>query len=243
MPDRIDTWAREMSLKVMGSESRSVTIDLVRDGSGAGAAAPVASASSSISPQTDVPAVENGDRRETMRPHCSAAIAASERHWWLRVVILLTTASLPKSSSQNSSSTSRLALASMTCGQGTADPPIRGTNGTNEPVISWLVKGPMGLLAWLRIRARPSYVLRTYDICTCTYMLRYRNSSWTPLKGTPSFPMLQKIIGQSSPFVALMPGLRGITTILRKKSVPCRTSDGTANLFAFLRSTDTQMEQ
>ena len=54
MPDRIDTWAREMSLKVMGSESRSVTIDLVRGGSGA-------SGSSSISPPTDVPAVEKVD--------------------------------------------------------------------------------------------------------------------------------------------------------------------------------------
>ena len=46
-----------MSLKVMGRESRSVTIDLVRVG---------ASGSSSISPQTDVPAVEKGDIREAL---------------------------------------------------------------------------------------------------------------------------------------------------------------------------------
>ena len=46
-----------MSLKVMGRESRSVTIDLVRDG---------ASGSSSISPQADVPAVEKGDIREAL---------------------------------------------------------------------------------------------------------------------------------------------------------------------------------
>lgn len=58
MPDRIDTWAREMSLKVMGSESRSVTIDLVRDGSGA-------SGSSSIS--FDVPAVEKGAGHSRIR--------------------------------------------------------------------------------------------------------------------------------------------------------------------------------
>ena len=44
MPERIDTWAREMSLNVIGSESRSVTIDLRRGGS--------AISSSSISPQT-----------------------------------------------------------------------------------------------------------------------------------------------------------------------------------------------
>ena len=33
IPDLIETWAREISLNVIGSESRSVTIDLRRGGS------------------------------------------------------------------------------------------------------------------------------------------------------------------------------------------------------------------
>ena len=44
IPDLIETWAREISLNVIGSESRSVTIDLRRGGT--------TIASSSISPQT-----------------------------------------------------------------------------------------------------------------------------------------------------------------------------------------------
>ena len=45
IPDLMDTWAREMSLNVIGSESRSVTIDLRRGGS-------ALASSSSIPPQT-----------------------------------------------------------------------------------------------------------------------------------------------------------------------------------------------
>ena len=65
MPDRIDTCAREISLNEIGSESRSVTVDLCRGGSVA--------CFSSISPQrttslistsADVFAVENEDERK-----------------------------------------------------------------------------------------------------------------------------------------------------------------------------------
>ena len=45
IPDLIETWAREISLNVIGSESRSVTIDLRRGGS-------ALASSSSIPPQT-----------------------------------------------------------------------------------------------------------------------------------------------------------------------------------------------